>query len=163
MLRLYEIAADLRGLLETGIDDETGEMSDELTTALATFDGKATSVAAYVLNIEAEVDAVKSAISRLMNRRRALEARGERMREYLSRNMKACGITRIDAKDGTFCVRFYPERDEQLTVDPAVALPEAFLRIKTEPDKAKLKAAIKAGEPVPSGVHLVRNDRLTIA
>ncbi len=162
MLKLYEVTGHLAEALDSGIDPETGEMTPELVNALAEFEGKGAAVTAYILNVEAEAEAVKSAIQRLTNRKRALEARSDWMRRYLRENMAATGIKRIDAIDGTFSARLEIGRDESVEIDPTAVLPDSLCRVKVEADKTKIKAAIKAGEPVPEGVRLIRRDRLVI-
>ena len=163
MLKLYEVAGHVADALESGFDAETGEMSPELVNALAEFEGKGAAVTAYILNLEAEAEAVKAAIQRLTNRKRAIESRSEGLRRYLRENMAATGIKRIDAIDGTFSARLEIGRDESVEIDPTAVLPDSLCRVKDEADKTKIKAAIKAGEPVPDGVRLVRRDRLVIA
>lgn len=160
-LRLYEIADDVRALMESGFDEETGEMLPELVQALAAFEGKGAAVAAYVLNIEAEAEAIAQAAKRITARKRTLDARAEHMRDYLRYNMGLAGIMRIDAADHSFSVTLAPGRDESLVVDDAATFPDSLTRIKREPDKAAIKAAIKAGEPI-AGARLVLRDRLTI-
>lgn len=160
-LKLYEIADDVRALMESGFDEETGEMLPELVQALAAFEGKGAAVAAYVLNIESEAEAIAQAAKRITARKRTLDARAEHMRDYLRYNMGLAGIMRIDAADHSFSVTLAPGRDESLVVDDAATFPDSLTRIKREPDKAAIKAAIKAGEPV-AGARLVLRDRLTI-
>lgn len=160
-LKLYEIADDVRALMESGFDEETGEMLPELVQALAAFEGKGAAVAAYVLNIEAEAEAIAQAAKRITARKRSLDARAEHMRDYLRYNMGLTGIKRIDAADHSFSVTLAPGRDESLQVDDGAEFPDSLTRIKREPDKAAIKAAIKAGEPI-AGARLVLRDRLTI-
>lgn len=162
-LKLYEVTGHVAQALEEGFDPETGELSPELATALAEFEGKGAAVTAYILNLDAEADAVKSAIQRLTNRKRALESRSEWLRDYLKRNMATTGIKRIDAIDGTFSARLEVGRDEAVEIDDGVKLPDDLCRVKIEADKTKIKAAIKSGQPVPEGIRLVRRDRLVIA
>lgn len=161
-LKLYEVTAHVSQALEDGFDPETGEMTPELANALAQFEGKGAAVTAYILNLDAEAEAVSTAIKRLTARKSALTNRSARLRDYLKHNMAQAGITRIDATDGTFSARLERERDETIEIDEGVILPDAFHRVKVELDKAAIKAAIKAGEPVPDGVRLVRRDRLSI-
>lgn len=161
-LKLYEVTQSLVPLLESGFDEETGEMTPELATALAVFENKGAAVAAYALNLEAEAEATKAALARITQRKRTLEAQAMRLREYLRSNMAQAGISRIDAIDNSFSVKLERERDESVEIDDNAVLPDSFCRIKLEPDKTKLKAALKSGQPVPAGVHLVRRDRLTI-
>ena len=83
------------------------------------------------------------------------------MRDYLRYNMGLAGINRIDAADHSFSITLAPGRDESLQVDDDATFPDSLTRIKREPDKAAIKAAIKAGEPI-AGARLVLRDRLTI-
>lgn len=161
-LKLYEITGHVAELLDQGYDPETGEMSPDLANALTVFEGKGQAVTAYILNAEAEAEAVKSAIARLTARKKSLESRADGLRRYLRENMAAAGITRIDANDGTFSARLERGRDESVEIDEGAVLPDALCRVKVEADRTKIKAAIKAGEPVPDGVRLVRKDRLVI-
>lgn len=163
MLKLYEIAGHVAEQLENGFDAETGEMSPDLVNALVEFEGNGAAVTAYILNIEAEAEAVKAAITRLTNRKNVIEKYSSGLRRYLRENMAATGIKRIDALDGTFSVRLELGRDESIEIDHDVVLPDSLCRIKVEADRTKIKAAINAGEPVPEGVRLVRRDRLVIA
>ncbi|MCR4301263.1 MAG: siphovirus Gp157 family protein [Sulfuricaulis sp.] len=162
MLKLYECTGMVAEALDTGFDPETGEMSPELANALTVFEGKGQAVTAYILNVEAEAEAVKAAITRLTARKRSLESRSDGLRRYLRENMATAGIKRIDAIDGTFSARLEVGRDESVEIDDGVVLPDALCRVRVEPDKAKVKNAIKAGEPVPEGVRIVRKDRLVI-
>lgn len=161
-LKLYEVTKHVHDALESGFDPDTGEMSPELVNALAVFEDKGQAVTAYILNLEAEAEAVKAAIARLTNRKKALDHRSDGLRRYLRENMAIAGIKRIDANDGTFSARLEIGRDEAVEIDDGVVLPDALCRITISPDKTKLKAAIKAGDPVPDGVRLVRRDRLVI-
>lgn len=161
-LKLYEVTAQVAQALEDGFDPETGEMTPELANALAQFEGKGAAVTAYILNLDAEAEAVNVAIKRLSARKSALANQSARLRDYLKRNMVLTGIERIDAMDGTFSARLERGRDEFIEIDEGVTLPDALCRVKVEPDKTAIKAAIKAGELVPDGVRLVRRDRIAI-
>lgn len=161
-MKLYEIAAVAERLLEEGIDPETGEMSGELIHALGQLQEGGRAVAAYALNAKAEAGAVAEVIKRLQARKKALEARDARLRTYLAEQMARTGISRIDAADASFTVRLERDRDEAIEIDEGAELPDALTRIKREPDKTAIRAAIIAGEPVPDSVRLVRHDRLVI-
>jgi rhamnose utilization protein RhaD (predicted bifunctional aldolase and dehydrogenase) len=162
-MKLYEVAAVVERLLDEGIDDETGEMSGELVAALNTLQEGGRAVVAYSLNCRAQAEAVGAAIKRLQARKRALENKDERLRAYLREQMARTGVTRIDAVDATWSARLERDRDESVVVPEGTVLPDRLCRIKIEPDKAKIKQAILAGEPVPEGVQIVRKDRLTIS
>ena len=163
-MRLYEVAAVVERLLQTEIDEETGEMSPTLVGALNALQESGRSVAAWTLNMTAQVKAIKEHEEAVRTRRKRLEARIEWAKGYLTQAMRETGTSAFEAVDGTFSVRLYPDRDESVQIADGVELPDALCRIKTvrEPDKALIRAAIEAGEPVPAGVEIVRRDRLTI-
>ena len=163
-LRLYEEASEVRVLLETEIDPETGEVSDLLVATLGRLKNTGRSVAAWVLNLRAEEEAAKAHVAAVQARIKRIRRDREWGEGYLAMSMRESGTRSFDAIDGTFTCRFYPGRDESVQIADGVELPDALCRIKTvrEPDKVAIRAAIEAGEPVPAGVEIVRRDRLTI-
>lgn len=165
MPSLYEISATYqRAFLELAeIADESPEaVADTLEAIEGEFAVKAANVAAWLLNQEAEVEAIKQAEERMRTRRKALEARTASLRDYLKRNMIACGISEIKALDNSFRARLMAGR-ESVVVDDEDALPEDCKRItvKVDPDKTRILKLIKAGESVP-GARVEKNPSLRI-
>jgi Siphovirus Gp157 len=165
-LTLYQCSAEVQSALDAALDRETGELvtTEELDNAIGQFRNKGAAVAAYVLNLDASIDAIKAHEKAIVERRKAVERKATRIREFMAYCMKMSGIDSIEATDGTFSAKFYPDRDESIEIDADAKPADGFKRTKIteEWDKAALKAAIKAGEPVPSCVRLVKRDRLTI-
>ena len=164
-LKLYELANDYQRALielpESGFDEQT--IADTLEGLEGALTIKAQNVAAYVLNLEAEIEAVKAVAKRISERAETLENRAKSLRNYLYVNMKRSGISEIKANDGSFTakIRMNPPAVE---IVPDVILPTEFIRLipaRTEPDKAKLKDALKDGRVI-NGVRLVQGDRLEI-
>lgn len=59
-------------------------------------------------------------------------------------------------------VKGYWRKSESVTIDvPAQELPEEYLRIKAEPDKTSIGAALKKGISIP-GASIVVNNNLII-
>jgi len=164
-LRLYQLTDDYRRALAAleDSDHDPEVIRDTLDGMLAPIEEKAANVAAYVLNIEAEAEAVEKAEAKLKARRLALEKRAAWLRDYLKANMEACGIQEITAQDKTFRIRLRQNPEAVELDDSLPELPEHFWRIKTirEPDKPAILAALKAGQNVP-GARLVRRTRLEI-
>jgi hypothetical protein len=166
-LSLYQCERDLAAALDAALDRETGEIAttDELDNAVGRFNNKATHVAAYVLNLEVELGALAQHQKTIDARKKAMAAKIQRLRDYMSTQMKNAAISRINALDGTFNVALYQDRDEAIEIEQGAPVDARFARTIPESrewDKAALKAAIKAGEPVPSCVKLVKRDRLVI-
>lgn len=163
-LSLYTAAEDLAPLLDQ-IDPETGEMSEELGTALSKFEGKSKAVTAYILNEEATADAIDEAIKKLEAKAIAHRKRSDYFRAYLRDNMKRCGMTLISADDGTFTAKLHPARDESVEIFDPKQIPLAYLREPKPPapapDKNRIKESLKAGLDVP-GARIIKKDRLEI-
>lgn len=164
MLKLYEITAAYRNAL-TALEDENLHLDvirDTLDGLVGAFEDKVAAIAAFILNIEAEAEALAAAESRLKARRQHLERRAAWLREYVKSNMEAAGISVIAAADRTFRVRIRVN-PEAVELDEGVELPAEFVREKIvrEADKTAIMAAIKAGQEVP-GARLVRRTRLEI-
>lgn len=162
-IALYEAAATVRELLEQ-VDPETGELPEGYEQARAIVATKAQSVAAFILENDAQASMVEAHAKALLDRVKTARKRSEWLREYLRSHMDACGIQSIKSDDGTFCCKLEKERDESVDVFDAAQLPPDYLReipAKTEPDKVLIKKALKDNFDVP-GARLVKKDRLTL-
>ena len=160
-LSLYQITQDLRELLDSAFDPDTGEALPVFEEKRALWGSKANGVAAYILNTEADAFQCKAAIERIKALQAATERKAERLRAYLAENMKASGISEI--KGQGFAVKLYPDRDESVEIDEGAKFPAALCADPKDPppSKSKIKAAILAGQPV-AGARIVRRDRLSI-
>ena len=164
-LTLYQISESLTSLLDSGIDQETGEISEELANHLGLFEDKGRGVVAYILNKEATAEAIGEAIRKLSKRQDAYNKSAQKLREYLLFNMQKTGTKEISAEDGTFCAKLYLERDESIEIFDEKQIPISCMVIpeaKPRPDKAAIKKLIKSGTEIP-GAKLVKKDRLTIS
>ena len=122
---------------------------------------KGKNVIAFMLNLEAEAEAMRSAEKRIAERRQSIQKKVERFKEYLRFNMERTGITEITANDGSFKAKLYPNRDESVVIDDESKLSGNLMRVKKEPDKTVIKAAIKEHGFV-EGAHIERKSRLEI-
>ena len=163
MASLYKITPDLVALMDSAFDPETGEMSAEFYEMRGKFEDKALAVSAYILNQTAVVKMMKEHEATIKEKRESEEKKIERLRDYLSANMKAAGITSIKAADGTYSVSLGIGRDEVVVLDDGLTYPPELCNDPKPPapSRTKIKAALKAGIEV-AGASLVKNDRLTI-
>lgn len=163
-LSLYSAANELAPLLDQ--IDEDGCISPELGAALAQFEGKGLGVTAYILNLDATIQAVRNAADKMTKRAEILEKRSDTVRNYLSLNMKRTGITEI--KCAEFCAKLLIERDAAVDVFDVSQLPAQYIRTPepkppvSAPDKKLIAADIKSGKEIP-GARIVKSDRLVIA
>jgi hypothetical protein len=106
---------------------------------------------------------VESHAKALLDRVKTARKRSDWLKGYLMSHMTACGIQSIKSDDGTFSAKLEIGRDESVEIYDAASLPDDYMRevVKTEPDKALIKKAIKDKFTVP-GARIVAKDRLTI-
>ena len=124
---------------------------------------KCTNVAAFIRNTESLADQIKQAEQAMAARRKALENRADRIRQYLLDNMQRTGITKIESPWFKISLAKNPPSvvvDDEDTLK--FAHPEFVKTVTTESlDKTAIKEAIKAGQIV-EGAHLVQAERVSI-
>lgn len=163
MLKLYEIADQYRSLLELDDPDIPAEaIADTLEGLQGDLEMKARNVAAFFRNLEAEVEAMRSAEKRIADRRKVIERKIEAGREYLKTNMERAGITKITAPEFVLSIKKNPPSVE--VVDEA-GVPEMFWHVEVvetrDLDKKMIADALKGGIDVP-GCRLLQKTRLEV-
>lgn len=144
------VSADLP---QEAIDDTLEGLKGEL-------EAKANNVAAFIGNMQAEIDAVKAASKKLADRARAEQAKIDGLREYLKRNMEMSEITEIRSPEFILKIKNNPP---SVIIDDLDSLPEDCIKIIPETkqaDKTAIKKALKEGEV--KGAHLSQSTRLEI-
>ena len=147
-------------LAELDIDEQT--IADTLESISGPLEEKATNVAAFVRNLEASAEAIKDAEAQMAARRKALEARAERVREYLRVQMERVGIKRIESPWFVVALRQNPPR---VVVAHQSELPPEMMRQPPPPppevNKRLIADLLKAGKDVP-GAYLETSNRVEI-
>lgn len=163
-LALYQLAeqylADLRKLEDLDLDEQT--MMDTLEGLSGELEVKATNVAMFCRNLEASADAIKQAEAQMAARRKAIENRAARIRDYLKANMERTGITEIASPHLKLAIRKNPPA---VHVEALELVPMEFFKPALPPppslDKKAVGDALKAGKDVP-GCRLEQGTRLDI-
>lgn len=164
MLKLYEYPRAIEDAYERGTDAETGEIIDEkawteLEALQMERDQRIEGVVLWVKSLNAEAADIKDEEEALKKRRKSIERKAESLKDYL-------GYVLRGEKFETARVAISWRRSETAEllegVDP-VSLPLEYQRVKVavEPDKAKLKEALKAGKTI-EGVELVERQNIQI-
>lgn len=160
MATLYEIRTDLEHVLAGGliVDEETGEVlfdSDNLEKLQAEYNDKLEAVGLFIKNAESDAAAIREEEKRLAARRRVLENKSKRLREYMLLNLgdgQKVKTARIDIS-----TRY----TEAVEVEADAELDDEWCRIKKEPNKTAIKEALKAGVEIP-GAAIVKNRSLQV-
>jgi hypothetical protein len=163
-LTLYEIAAeyrsDLEKLAELDLDDAT--LTDTLDSMGGELQVKAQSVACFIRNLEATAEQIKQAEAMMAARRKALENKAARVKDYLLASMMVAGVQKVECPLFKLSVRDNPGAVEVFQPE---LIPAQFMKQPepppATPDKTAIKEAIKAGQEVP-GCRLQVGKRLDI-
>jgi len=100
------------------------------------------------LSIESRVmaDAVTTMIEKNVERRDRLKKRADFYRAFMHRLLQAADIKSLDLPAGKVSISHTPP---SVVVNNPDELPDIYIRVKREPDKAALKEALKRGETIP--------------
>ena len=162
-MNLYEISdiylRDLAALMDLDICDPT-TVADTIESLQGDLKDKLRAVIAYSLDLEIEATGAAAASKRMKERAESLDNRVKWLREYALRAMEATGLGEISTDEWAAKVAKKPPA---VVIAEGIELPAEYVRttVKTEPDKAALKAALTAGTVVP-GVSLVAGHRIQI-
>lgn len=163
-ISLYQIAAEHRQMVEALMDtnEDSQVIADTIEAESYPLEVKAQNVAYAIKTLEANAAAIKAEEQRMADRRKAMENRAQRIREYLQTCMEIATVTKIECPHFALSVKLNPPAVE--VYEPSL-VPPAFLKFAEppppSPDKNAIKEALKAGKEVP-GAHLVQAKRLDI-
>jgi hypothetical protein len=163
-LALYTIAdqylIDLQKLQDMEIDEQT--FSDTLEGLSGELELKATNVAMFIKNLEASAEAIKAAEKTMADRRKAIESKADRIRQYLLDNMLRTGITKIESPHFVLSVRKNPPAVDVVNLQ---MIPSNYFDAPEPPaptlNKNRLKEDLKAGVEV-EGARLTVGQSLSI-
>lgn len=151
-MSLYQLVAELENVINGGmvIDEETGEVLfdstnlDELQTA---FEDKLENCGIYIKNLDSEANAISQEIHSLTKRKKVLENKAQRMRDYVLQCMEQAERTKFD----TAKVAISQRKSSYVAVNDEVQIPEDYKEIieTTKVDKRHLKDALKQGLEIP--------------
>ena len=164
MSTLFAIATDYREAAAklADLDLPPEVIADTLESLSGDLEHKAQNVAHLVRAIEADAAAAKQWAKDATERAKAMEARAERLREYLAGALASCGIEKVEGPG----VRLSWLKSSAVVIHEPGLLPAEFMRQPETPppapDKTAISAAIKAGREVP-GAHIEQRRNLQIA
>lgn len=164
-LSLYKMTADYeKAFLELAdLDIPDDAITDTLQAIEGELSLKIANVGAFIKNLEAEADKIKSAETEIAKRRLAYESKVSRMKVYLKENMERSGIKKVSAVDGTFAITLIAPR-ASLVIDSEDSIPAEYKSERTviDIDKAAIKKALEEGVDI-GGAHLEFKSGLRIS
>ncbi len=163
-LSLYRLADEYRADLErlADLDLPPEVVADTLASLGGELEHKAVAVAQFSRNLQVTAEAIRQAELEMAERRRVLEARAARLRDYLRDCMELAGVESIESPHFRLSIKTNPPA---VVVDDERQVPPQFMRYpeppEPRPDRAAIKAALLSGEDVP-GCRLERTKRLGV-
>ena len=163
MTALFLIAQEYPAAAETladlNLDEQT--VADTLESMGGELEVKAQAVGHMVRAIEADSEAILQWAKDALERAKTAQARADRLRQYLSTNLQACGIQKVEGPGITVSFR----KSSAVVVDEPGLIPSEFMRQPEPPppapDKKAIADALKAGDVVP-GAHIETRQNLQI-
>ena len=165
MTSLYELAAGFASQSDalTNLDLDAQTIEDTLESLTGPLEEKAQNVAYVERNMAALAAQIKEAEGQMAARRKALESRAARLRDYMLACLILAGVKKIEGPRLRLAVKDNPPA---VDVFDAAQIPAAFMRQPEPPppapDKVAIKAALARGDDVP-GCRLTRGQRLEVS
>lgn len=148
MASIYELNkdyAELSAMLEAA---ETPEEVEAIQNTLEMIDlsieEKLENTAKYMVNVESDIQGLKTEIDRLTKIKKAKENTVERLKNNVEYAMKQKGIEKLEV--GTFKAGY--RKSESVEIINLDVIPADFTKAEIKADKTAIKKAIKAGEVV---------------
>jgi hypothetical protein len=159
-ISLYELADEFKIALEelTDLDDEY--ILDTLESIQGEFKLKSINVAKFIRNLEHTAEGIKEIERKQTDRRKNLEQKILRLKEYLKSNLENVGLDKIENDELVIALQKNPHKvsiiDEQL-------IPKEYFEIQEQVsiNKTKIKEDLKNGIDIP-GCEMIQEKRLNI-
>lgn len=156
MATLYELTGQFLDIYNLELDEETKLDTLDSIDWETEYETKVENYIKVMKNIEADVEARKNEIKRLMELNKVDEKKKDHLKDTLSANMILTGHERVDTP--LFKVSF--RKSEAVEVDDLL-LPEAYKVATWKADKKRLKEDLKNGLEI-LGAELVERKNLSI-
>lgn len=163
-LSLYQIAAEYKADLErlTDLDLPPEVVADTLESMGGELEVKAQNVIGFMRHLESTAASIKEAERKMADRRKAIENRAKRLKDYVLEVMQRNGIQKIESP---YFVISIGKNPPSVDIYDDKQVPTAYLSDPPppapQPDKKLIAQAIKDGFEVP-GCRLVQGVGLRI-
>ena len=164
MSSIYEIKGRFLTILDMleSSDLDPQMLADTMEGIEGELEIKCENYAKVLKNLEGDVEALDNEIRRLTSRKKTLENNIKRMKEAVRDVMIATGKTKFKTELFSFSVQSNPA-SVVLDTEDLDTLPDEFIRIKKEVDKAAIKEALLKGDEKLGGyAHIEQGKSLRI-
>ena len=146
-MKLHEMTGAIAKLHDDDtLDEQT--IKDTLESIEGDINEKGVNIVKLSNSWDADIDAIDAEIKPLTTRKKALQNRGQSLRDYLRYNMQASGISKIECPLFTVSLR---KAREVVQINDESLIPDDYVKVKTTvtPDKAAILKALKDGVDIP--------------
>ena len=168
-MRLYEltaawtqIRAELEALSDVDSIESFAETLDGITNDIAE---KAENIGVLVKELRADALAIREEEKALAERRRVVDAKADRMTEYLMGQLRAVGLDKVTGTRASVAITKNPPRVVIADLDALEAMPDVwkpYKRDESNVDKTALKNLIMLGEVPKEVAVIVQGESLRI-
>ena len=151
-MKLYELARSYAELLDRAEDIDTEALVDTLASLQDAIEDKAENTAKIIKNLEADAKIIKEEEQRLAERRRSIENKVTRLKEYLQEQLEVAGLQKVKRPTITVAIQNNPPSVE---IADEKLIPSEFMIPQYKVDKKSILERLKNGEMVP-GAKLVQ-------
>lgn len=159
-MKLYELTENYSNLLELldnpEIEPEVLEQS--LNEVAEQIEVKAENIAKLIKNIDGDIEAIKNEEKRLVEKKRSLEAKKLRIKEYLYGQIKLLENKKVKTPLFSIAIQKNPP---SVAVESEENIPECYYIVKKELSKKDLLGALKEGIEI-KGVKIVQSEGIRI-
>jgi C4-type Zn-finger protein len=167
MTSLYKIAGTYHeqiSAMMAVLDDDSGDVTDKMAEILNIKEfavEKQQNIAAYVLNIESDIEQMDAYISAMKDRKESCVRKAARLKDLIKWSMTALEQSVIKCDEFTIALKNTPGK---VVINNEALIPEEFKRTKTviEPDKVKIADELKKEDGHVPGCHFEKGKRLEI-
>lgn len=145
--------------MDVANEDDLAALNALLDEIGGRFEEKAKRVALYRQSLIVEAEAIKSEETRLYDRRKALERKGEGLKDYLATQMHMAGIPSI--KTDLVTIAFQKNPPAVNIVNRSAILDIYLIPQEPQINKKMIAEILKSGMPV-AGAELVQGESLRI-
>lgn len=161
-MSIFDIDNEIRAALAEIYEqvDEDGCFSGDFSKIEelnAERDKKVEGLALFYKETLAEAEAIKAEADKLAKRAKIAKNKAERLKEYLSFVLRSSETEKFTTN--RVKITFRPS--EQVVIEDVDKIAKKWLKVKTEPDKAGIKAALKEGAKI-KGAHLETKQNIQI-
>lgn len=160
-MHLYEIADEYRSFLANADSEEFNEdiLKSKLAEITGKFNDKAENIGIMALELQADSKALDDEITRLSNRKRAIDNKVSWLKGYLLQEMLNSAIDKVHGKIVTLSLRNAPPSVNILDKN---AVPENYRRVIPESwdiNKSAILENFKTTGEIPNGCEVITNTK----